>query len=127
VAGQGINRKKDHIEEQNKGANSYSHPPVKKESVERVVPQKEEEDESHIQEVAVQVLKNKRKRSLSSVTVFAAFANGTGGRIEKKSPIVGLSIVVARYPKTQRPNQNQERRRERPPAMVRVNQRRIEG
>ena len=47
----------------------------------------------------MQVLKNKRKRSLSTVAVFTAFADGTGRRIEKKSPVVGLAIVVARDPK----------------------------
>src|SRR5438132_13259568 len=73
----------------------------------------------------MQVLKNKRKCSLAPVAVFAALTNGTGGRIEEKSPVVSLSIVVARDPKAQRPNQNQERRRERPPPMMRVNQRRI--
>src|ERR1700730_8807190 len=75
----------------------------------------------------MQVLKNKRKRSLSSVAVFAAFADAAGRRIQEKSPVVSLAIVVARNPKAQRPNQNQERRRERPPPMMRVYQRRIKG
>jgi hypothetical protein len=125
VTRQGIKREKGDVEEQNQGADSYSHVSVKKESVECVVPQKNEEDESCIQKVAMQVLKNEGKRSLSSVAVFAAFANRTGGRIKEESPVVSLSIVVARNPKAQGPNQNQERRRERPPAMMRVKQRRI--
>src|SRR3984893_10040595 len=75
----------------------------------------------------MQVLKNKRKRSLSSVAVFPAFADAAARRIQEKSPVVSLAIVVARDPKAQRPNQNQERRRERPPPMMRINQRRIKG
>src|ERR1700680_498953 len=75
----------------------------------------------------MKVLKNKRKHSLSSVSVLAALADRTGGRIEEKSPVIRLSVVVARDSKAQRPNQNQQRGRERPPPMMRVNQRRIKG
>ena len=49
----------------------------------------------------MQVLQNKRKRSLTPVTVFAAFADRTSRRIEEKSPVVSLSIVVAGNPKAQ--------------------------
>src|ERR1700692_1582890 len=74
----------------------------------------------------MEVLKNKRKSSLASIAAFASFADGAGGWIEKKSPVVGLPVVVARDPETQRPNQNQQRRRERPPAMMGVDERRVE-
>ena len=127
VARQRINRKQNHIQEQNHCANSYSHVSVKKESVKRVAPKENEEDEAHIKEEAMQILKNKGKHSLSSVAAFSAFTYGTGRRIEKESTVVSFPVVVARDAKAQRPNQNQQCRREWPPPMVRVNQRRIKG
>jgi hypothetical protein len=107
VAGQGIHSQKSYVEKQNQGSDSHPDLSVKKESTERIAPQENEEDESYIQEVAMEVLKNKRKRSLASVTVLTAFADRTGWRVEEKSPVVSLSIVIAGDPKSQRPNQNQ--------------------
>src|ERR1700674_1656253 len=75
----------------------------------------------------MEILQDKWKRGLTFIVAIIALADGAGGRIKKKSPVVSLSIVVAGDPESQRPNQNQQRRRERPPAMMRVNERRIKG
>jgi hypothetical protein len=107
VAGQGIRRQQDYVEQQDKSADSHPDSSLKEESAERVVPKKDKEDESNIQKVAMQVLKNKREPGLALVTVFAALADGTGRRIEKKCPVVSLPVVVASHPESQRPNQNQ--------------------
>jgi len=123
MAGEGIYSQKGYVEKQNQGSDSYSDLSVKKESTERVAPKKEEEDEPHVQKVAMEVLQDKRKPSLAPVAVLPALADSTGGRIEEESPVVSLPVVVARNPESQRPNQNQQRRRERPPAMMGINQR----
>src|ERR1022692_1051484 len=73
----------------------------------------------------MEVLKNERKRSLAPIAVFAALADGASGWIHEKSPIISLSVVVASDPESQRPNQNQQCRRERPPSMMGVDERGI--
>src|SRR6185437_4755916 len=55
----------------------------------------------------------------------SGLADGTGRRIEKKRAVIRFAVVVARRAKSQRPAQNQYRRRKRPPVMLRINQRRI--
>src|SRR5207302_3972543 len=113
VAGQGISRQQDDIEQQDESADADSDASTKKESAKRVAPKKDEEEEPYIQKVAMEVLQNKRKRGLAPVTMLLVLADCTGGWVEKKSPVVSLPIVVASDPEAQRPNQNQQRRRER--------------
>src|ERR1700674_1450064 len=84
MAGQGISRQQDYVEQQNQAADSHSGSSIKKESSERVTPKKNEEDEPYIQKVTMKILENKRKRSLTSIAVFAALADSAGGWIEKK-------------------------------------------
>src|SRR2546422_907024 len=55
------------------------------------------------------------------------FTDGAGGRVEEKRAVVGFAVVVARSAKAQRANENQQCWRERPPAMLRVDERRIKG
>ena len=46
-------------------------------------------------------------------------------RIKKKCTVIRFAVVIARGAKSQRPAQNQYRRRKRPPVMLGINQRRI--
>src|SRR5438105_4193075 len=73
----------------------------------------------------MKILQDKGKRSLTFVTMFAAFTHCARGRIEKESSIVSLAVVVASDPESQRPNQNQQSRRERPPPMMGIDKRRV--
>src|SRR5439155_13907879 len=91
VAGEGIHSQKSHVEKQNQGSDSNPDSSVEKESMQRVAPQENQEDKSYVQEVAMEILKNKGKCSLAFVTVAATLADGTGGRIEKKRPVISLS------------------------------------
>src|SRR6266852_5217973 len=72
----------------------------------------------------MEILQNQRKRRLASVAVRAQFTNRTGRRIQKEGTIVGLAVVVTCCAETQRAAENQNCRRERPPA--RLDQWRIE-
>src|ERR1700704_5312670 len=73
----------------------------------------------------MEILQNKWECGFTPVAVFAALADGAGGRIEKKSSIVSLAVVVASDAESQRECQDQQCWRERPPAMMGVNERRI--
>jgi hypothetical protein len=125
VAGERVHGQKSYIEEQNQGSDAYPESSAKEEATECVAPKEDEEDEAYIQEVAMEILQNERERCLTAITVFAAFTHRTGRRVEKKGSIVSFSIVVARDPESQRPNQNQQRRGKRPPAMVGIDEWRI--
>ena len=107
MARQRISCQKDYVEQKDESADSHSDSPIKKECSERVTPKKEEEDEADIQKVAMEILQNKRKRSLAPITMLPVFADGAGGWIEKKSPVVSLPVVVTRDSESQRPNQDQ--------------------
>ena len=107
VARQGVNRQQDYVEQEDESTGSQSDSSVKKESAERVAPKKKKEDEPNIQKITMEDLKNKRECGFAPIAVFSALADGASGRIEKKSPIVRLSVVIARDPKSQRPNQDQ--------------------
>src|SRR5258708_39110872 len=124
MAGQRVSRQQDYVEQQDESADSYSNSSVKNESAERVAPKKEQKDKPHIQKVAMEILQNKRKRSLAPVAMLPALADSTGGRIEEESPVIRLPVVVASDPESHGPNQNKKRRRERPPAMMGINKRR---
>src|SRR6266446_227900 len=123
MAGEGINGQKDYVEQQEQAADPYAESSTKKEPANRVAPKKDEEDEPHIKKVAMKVLQNKRKSSLASVPVLPALTHRARRRIQKESAVVSLPIVVAGDPESQRPNQNQQRRGQRPPPVVRINER----
>src|SRR5258708_36209557 len=95
----------------------------KEKSLVGVMPQKQNEQNSQIQKVAVNILQDERKRRFALVLTLAAFAHGASRWIEKKGAVVSFAVVVASSPKSQRPSENQERRRKLPPAMSLTNQR----
>ena len=125
VAGQGVNRQQDYVEQQDKSADPHSDSSIKKESAEGVTPKKDKEDEPYVQKVAMEILQNERKRGLAPIAVLPEFADCARGRIEKKGPVVSLPVVVTGDPESQRENQNQQRWRERPPSMMGIDERRI--
>src|SRR6266487_232158 len=90
----------------------------------RVVPQDDQENYGNVKKIAMQVLQDEGKAGLAAVTMRARFANGTCGWIEKECPVVGFAIVVTGCPKAERGPEDEDRRRQRPPAWL--NQRRIE-
>jgi hypothetical protein len=125
VARERIHSQKDYVEKQHEGADSHSESSVEKETAERIAPQKKEKNESRVQKVAVQVLKNKREAGFATVAAFGWFADGARGWIEEKRSIVSLAIVVARDSEAQRESEDQQSGRKRPPAVMRVNERRV--
>src|SRR5580658_1058849 len=101
VAGQSVSRKQDYVEQEHERADAHSDSPVKKEGAKRVAPEEDEEDESDIEKVAMEVLKNEGKFRFTPIAV-SAFTNGACRRVEKKSPVIRLAVVVASDPESQR-------------------------
>ena len=106
VAAESVRAQQHKVGKEDESADPDSDSSIKKESAEGVPPKKDQEDESYIQKVAMEILQDERKCGLAPIAVLPVLADGAGGRIEKESPVVGLSIVVARDPESQRPNQN---------------------
>src|SRR5882762_5234922 len=125
VAGQRINCQQAHVHQQNQSADAYSKSAIEDESAVRIVPKKAEEDDRRVEEVSVKVLKNERECGLAAILARAGLPDRTGGWIQKECAIVRFPIVVAGGPESQRPHQNQQRRRKWPPPVMRINQRRI--
>src|SRR5207253_3725309 len=117
-----------HKQNQRTDSNSeflQSQPSGKEKSLVRVMPQKQQKQNRQVQEIAMNVLQNKRKRRFPLVAAFSAFAYRARWWIEEKCPVVRFAIVVASRAKSQRPRENQKRRRKFPPTVPGINQRGI--
>jgi hypothetical protein len=95
VAWQGVRGQQNDVEEQHKSADSNAEAPVKTESANGIAPQERKKDEARVEEIAVKILQDKGEPGLTLVAAFAWFADGAGGRIEKKCPVIGLAVVIA--------------------------------
>src|SRR5262249_46399 len=76
--------------------------------------------------IAVHILENQRKFSFSDIAPVLSFSNRASRWMRHKGAVVGLAIVVAREAKAGWASQDQNRRRERPPELLGIDQRRIE-
>src|SRR5580700_4142117 len=121
---QRVDRQQANVDQEHQRPHAHPEFSFKKEGMKRVLPQERQKNNREIQSVSVQILEDKRKLRLTAVRALR-LAHGTGRRIKKKRAVVRFPVVVASSPKTQRPAQNQNRRRPLPPAMIRINQGRI--
>ena len=64
------------------------------ESVPGIEREDDYEDKGHVEEEAMNVLEDQRKRAFATVS-FSRLANGTGRRIGPECFVVGATIVVA--------------------------------
>src|SRR5258708_3287411 len=100
---------------------------IEEERADGVVPKETDEKNREVEEVAMDILKNEGKSRFAAIIPARRFTDGAGGGIEEKRAVVRFAVVVARSAKAQRASKNQERGREWPPAMLRVDERRVEG
>jgi len=110
-----VKRQQRDVRKQNQRTDSnseflQSQPPGKEKSFVRVVPQKQQKQDRQVQEIAMNVLQNKRKRRFALVAALSAFAYPARRWIEEKCPVVRFAIVVASRAKSQRSRENQQRR-----------------
>src|SRR5260221_10683823 len=68
-----------------------------------VVPEEPQKENRQVQEITMDVLQDEWKRSLARIFAFAAFADRTSWRIQKKCAVVRLAIVIPRSEKPDRP------------------------
>src|SRR3989442_69398 len=88
--------------------------------------EKSDEQTRQVKEIAMAILEDKRKSGFAAIVAARGFADGAGGRVQEKRAVVGFAVVVARGPKAQRANKNEESRGEWPPVMQGIDERRIE-
>src|SRR5579859_3043660 len=101
-----VRRQKNDVDQQNQRSHAHSKLSVEKKRLNRVPPQKNQEQHRQIQEIPVQILQNERKLRLTLI-IPRPLVNRTRGRILKKRAIVCFAVVVASSAKAQRPAQNQ--------------------
>src|ERR1700686_3045646 len=125
MAGQRIDGKQDNVDQQNQAADADAKLPVEKETLDRVVPQENQEKNREIKKIAMHILQNKWKGRFAAIFAIGGLAHGARGRIEKKCAIVSFAVVVTGGAKSQGTRQHQKRGRERPPMMLRIDERGI--
>src|SRR5262249_44748022 len=101
MARERVERKQDDVGGQHERAETHAEASIKREGADGVDAQKNDEEDSNIEEVAVDVLEDERKLRLAAVGM-PTFSDGARRRVEEEGPIVGLSVVVAGHPKAQR-------------------------
>src|SRR6476660_602209 len=96
-------------------AHSNSKPIGKPQRLPNVDRQNDEEKKCQIQKVAVHVLHDERKRTLTPVAL-ARLTHRARRRIRPESFVIRAAIIIARHAKSCRRPENQQRRRENQPA-----------
>src|ERR1041385_378892 len=97
----------------------------KPERADCVIPEEAKEDDGAIKKIAMQILQDKREFCLAAIVAMRRFSYRAARRIKKKRPVIGFAIVITGHAKAQRESQDQQGRREMPPA--KIEQRRVEG
>ena len=69
VTGEGIKREQNDVGKQDERAKTDAKAPVEPESLNRVVPENNQEDECNVEEIAVKVLQDQRKCSFAAILV----------------------------------------------------------
>src|SRR5262245_6892624 len=111
-----VQRQQSHIRTQDQGRHAYakrssasrSWPKARMQHVNR---QNDEEYQSQVQKISVQVLEQEQPR-FAKIVVAPRFADGAGGRIEKEGPVISLAVVITRDAEAARCPKNEKRRRE---------------
>src|SRR5580704_16954737 len=117
MAGEKIQGQQSDIQRQDERTDAYSESILEKEAAHRVMPEKDNEDDAEIHEIAVQILKNKRELGLAGIAPARFFRHCATRRIKKESPVISFAIVIAGDAESERAGKNQERRRKRPVVM----------
>src|SRR6266436_8168360 len=125
MAGKSVERKKNDVESEDEGADADAEGAIEEEGANGVVPEKNDEQNRKVEEIAMDILEDKRKCCFAAIVAARGFADGAGGRVQEKRAVVGFAVVVARGAKAQRANKNEQRRREWPPVMQGIDERRI--
>src|SRR5207249_5172958 len=123
VAGKSVERKQDDIDRQDERPDANAKMADEEERANRVVPEKSDKEHSQIKKVAVDILQDEGESGFASIVVARRFTNSASRRIQEESAVVGFAIVITGCTKAERPGENQERGREFPPAVFRIDER----
>jgi len=107
VAGKSVKREKNDVGKHDERTEADAKFAVEAKGLEGVVPKEAEKKDSEIEEIAMNVLEDEGKSAFTRVIFAEArFADGTGGRVEKKGPVVSFAVVVAGRAETEWPAEN---------------------
>src|ERR1700733_4682654 len=113
-----VGRQQDNVHQHDQGANADSEFTVEIEREDRVIPEKGDEYHRDVKEVAVHILQDERKRCFTAIVPAPTLTHGARRRVQQKSAVNRFAVVIAGSAETQRPGENQYRRRKRPPVML---------
>ncbi len=126
VAGKRVERQQNNVRGQDKCAQADAEVAVEVESLNNVMPEKQNEHDCEVEKITVNILQDEGKLRFALVFAVGRFTDCASRRIEKKRTVISFAVVIAGSPKTERPGKDEQRRRKFPPMMQRIDERRIE-
>src|SRR6266478_1000127 len=109
VAGKCVERQERDVESENKCADADAKTAVEEEGADGVVPKENDEKNSKIEKIPMDVLQDERKRSFPAIIAPRKFANRASGRIQENRPVISFAVVVASGAKAEGTGEDQER------------------
>src|SRR5579872_1641938 len=106
MAGEKIQRQQDYVHQENQSPHTDAKSVREGESDDCIVPEKHEKNDRDIHKISMDILQYERESGLAGV-VALALRHRACRRIEKKSAVIGFSIVIASGAETERPAENQ--------------------
>ena len=95
MAGKRVQSEQANVDEHDQCTEANAKFAFERKSFEHVVPKEADKDDGEIEKVAMNILQDKWESGFAAIFAAAAFTDGTGGGIWKKSAVVRLAIVVA--------------------------------
>src|SRR5260370_21040908 len=92
VAGESVEGEQGHVQRQDDRTDTHSETTSKKERAEGILPKKNEEQNREVEEIAVNILEDKRKRGFATIVAARRLTHRAGGGGEKKN--AGISVPL---------------------------------
>ena len=94
MAGEAVERQRGGVGEDHERPEADAERAAEPRGVNRVVPEKPQEDDREVEGVAVHVLEDEGEGGLTAVTAALPLGDGAGRGIEEERAVVGLPVVV---------------------------------
>src|ERR1700688_4927522 len=106
MARQRVNGKQGNVEQQNQAADANAKLSVEEKTLDRVMPQKNQEKNREIKKIAMHILQDKWKDRFAAIFAVGGLSHGAARRTEKKCAIVSFAVVVTGGAKSKRTRQH---------------------
>src|SRR5882762_1564747 len=123
MTGKRVERKEKDIKSEDERADADAEVAIEEEGVNGVVPEEADKENREVKEITMDILEDEGKSGFAAIVAAYRFTDRAGRGIEEKGAIERLAVVVARGAKAEGAGKDQNRGRERPPVMIRIDKR----